>query len=302
MLVTRSAEMVVVQAPAKVNLFLEVLGKRPDGYHEIVTCMAAIDLFDTLEFAAASARGSKEESATEICLTCEGAALDTGPNNLVCRAAGLLRKHAGVQRGARIRLQKRIPIGAGLAGGSSDAAATLCGLNELWKLDLPRDELTRLAAQLGSDIPFFLTGNAAWCTGRGEVVAPFKLKEPLHLLLANPGVELSTAAVYKNVQVPGEPQAPEAMKAALQSGNPAAVGRALFNRLQEPAELLCREVADLRELCEQLRPQGHLMSGSGSSYFALGRDRADVERMAEVVRAQRPQTKVFTVKTLQEVP
>src|SRR5947209_6913376 len=142
----RRAAAVVVWAPAKVNLFLEVLAKRADGYHEIATLLVAVSLYDTLEF--------KEEASGEIRLHSDHPNLSTGPENLIVRAAELLRRRTGCGRGAAVRLAKRIPMAAGLAGGSSDAAATLAGLNRLWRLGLTRGELAVLGAELGSDVPF----------------------------------------------------------------------------------------------------------------------------------------------------
>src|SRR5205807_2677341 len=141
------------------------LHKRPDGYHEIATLMVAIRLMDTLVF--------KEEP--DLRLGCNRPDLSTGPDNLVLRAARLLQKRTACTRGAHIRLVKRIPMAAGLAGGSTDAAATLWGLSRLWKLDLAREELMHLGAELGSDVPFFFGSSAAWCTGRGEIVTPVPL-------------------------------------------------------------------------------------------------------------------------------
>ena len=160
MLIDRYADDLVVWAPAKVNLFLEVLGKRPDGYHEIATLMAAVGLCDTLVF--------KEEPSGEVRLRSSNSDLSTGPENLVMRAVELVRQHMGSKRGVAIRLIKRIPLAAGLAGGSTDAAATLAGLNQLWRLGLETKDLAGLAAQLGSDVPFFFAAPAAWCTGRGS--------------------------------------------------------------------------------------------------------------------------------------
>src|SRR5437667_291729 len=157
MLSERHADAVVVWAPAKVNLYLEVLAKRPDGYHEIATLMMAVSLYDTLEF--------KEEATGKIQLDCDHPELTTGPENLVCRAADLLRQRTGCHRGVHIRLVKRIPMAAGLAGGSTDAAATLAGLNRLWWLGLARNRLAELGAEIGSDVAFFFTTPAAWCTG-----------------------------------------------------------------------------------------------------------------------------------------
>jgi 4-diphosphocytidyl-2-C-methyl-D-erythritol kinase len=279
MLSVRDADAVTVWAPAKVNLFLEVLAKRADGYHEIATLLVAIGLHDTLEF--------KEEASGEVRLHCDHPDLSTGPDNLVRRAADLLRQRHGVRRGARIVLTKRIPMAAGLAGGSTDAAATLAGLNRLWELGLADAELAALGAELGSDVPFFFATPAGWCTGRGERVTPVPLGRRLTFVLACPGVGLSTAEVYRNVSVPAAPAGGEAVRAAVAAGDPEAIGRCLHNRLQAPAERLCPQVARLRERLAGLHPAGALMSGSGTSVFALCRDHAEALRVARGLESGR---------------
>ena len=141
MWIIRRAGAVFVWTPAKVNLFLEVLGRRPDGYHDLATLMVTVGLYDTLEL--------HETSSGEVRLTCDLPALSTGDDNLIVKAARLVRQRYGVASGVEIRLRKRIPMAAGLAGGSSDAAATLAGLDRLWRLGLGNDELGRLGAELG---------------------------------------------------------------------------------------------------------------------------------------------------------
>ena len=153
---------VVVRAPAKVNLFLEVLAKRPDGYHDIATLMLAVRLFDTLVF---------ERQSEGLRLECSRPDLSTGPDNLIMKAARLLQDKTGCRLGAQIRLVKRIPLAAGLAGGSTDAAAALTGLNQLWQLGCSVQDLAQWSGEIGSDIPFFFHTPAAWCTGRGEKVS-----------------------------------------------------------------------------------------------------------------------------------
>ena len=181
-------EKVTVQAPAKVNLTLEVLGKRSDGYHEIASVMQVISLFDTLSFS----------PSDEIKVLAEIKDLET-QDNLVYRAAMLLRETSGMSSGAEIRLDKQIPLAAGLGGGSSDAAATLLGLARLWGLELGEEELKVLAAQLGSDVPFFVTGGTALVEGRGERVSNVKTPLTLWLVLAFPDhrIENKTATAYK---------------------------------------------------------------------------------------------------------
>ena len=267
---------VVVWAPAKVNLFLEVLAKRPDGYHDIATLMVAVGLCDTLV--------CKADAAGVLRLHCNLPDLSTGPDNLVIRAAEALRQHTGCRQGAELRLVKRIPLAAGLAGGSSDAAAALAGLNLLWRLGLRVPELARLAAGLGSDVPFFFATPAAWCVGRGEQVTPLPLGRPLLFVLACPPRGLSTAAVYQNVRVPDRPESGTEICAAVMAGDVEEIGRRLHNRLQPPAEGLYPAVAALQARLDGLHAAGARMSGSGSSLFALCRDRNEARRVAHELR------------------
>jgi 4-diphosphocytidyl-2-C-methyl-D-erythritol kinase len=278
MLSERHADAVVVRAPAKVNLFLEILAKRPNGYHDIETLIVAVSLYDTLEF--------REDASGRIQLACDQPGLSTGPENLVCRAAERLRQHTGCKLGAAIRLWKRIPMAAGLAGGSTDAAATLAGLNQLWRLGLNTEELAWLGAEIGSDVPFFFLTPAAWCTGRGEKVTACPLGCPLHFVLVCPPIGLSTADVYHGVTVPKTPESGDGIRQAAAAGEVEAIGRQLHNRLQSVAKRSCPEIAALHQRLAQIDTAGQLMSGSGSSLFALCRDHADALRVARQLRAE----------------
>ncbi len=290
MLIDRYADDVVVWAPAKVNLYLEILGKRADGFHELETLLVAVRLYDTLVF--------KEAPAGQVRLGCTEPALSCGPDNLVLRAAQLLQEHAGCFRGVTIRLIKRIPLAAGLAGGSTDAAATLAGLNRLWRLGLKREDLTGLAARLGSDVPFFLGTPAAWCTGRGEIVAPVRLGRPLEVVLVCPPVGLATADVYRQVTVPQAPRCGEEIRQAVEAGNVANIGRLLFNRLQPAAEGLCPRLRKIHARLAALQPAGQLLSGSGSCWFALCRDRSEAQTVARQLRTgPEEDLKVFRVRS-----
>jgi 4-diphosphocytidyl-2-C-methyl-D-erythritol kinase len=274
----------VVHTPAKLNLFLELLGKRPDGYHELETLMVAVDLIDTLTFT--------EEDSNEIRLQCSGLGtgkhgsapnesdsarpdgeregIPLGSDNLVVRAAQLLREHAGVGRGVRITLVKRIPSAAGLAGGSSDAAATLMALNRFWNLGLGVPELQRLASHLGSDVAFFVDGtSAAVCHGRGEIIEPLDVPLGLHFVIVRPRTGLSTALVYKHAQVPTAKKSVHDLAAALRGGQIGVMGRLLHNALQAPAERLNPEVNRLQSVFSSLPVLGHQLSGSGTAYFGL---------------------------------
>ena len=181
---------IIIKSPAKINLHLEVIGKREDGFHELAMIMQNIDLSDYLEFKINYEGFIKLESdCNDLCLSSD---------NLIVKSANLLRKKLNIDFGANIFLRKNIPIGAGLAGGSSNAAATLIGLNKLWDLKLDQKTLCSLASKLGSDIPFFIYGGIQLCFGRGEILE--KLDSKLEygvLLLKNPNVSVSTAETYK---------------------------------------------------------------------------------------------------------
>jgi 4-diphosphocytidyl-2-C-methyl-D-erythritol kinase len=266
MIVRPVAGGVEVLAPAKLNLFLEILGRRPDGYHEIETLMVAVDLYDTLTIA--------DDPSGRITLRCDDPTLPTGRDNLVVRAAERLREESGCPRGAAIELRKAIPAQAGLAGGSSDAAATLAALDRLWNLHLPPDHLDALAGEIGSDVAFFRHAPAAVCRGRGERVEALTLAEALHFVLVCPPIGLSTADVYRNLRPPERPRPIGPALEALVAGRPDALGRSLFNRLQPVAERLRPALVRVRDALASLSPSldGHLMSGSGSAYFGLCRD------------------------------
>jgi 4-diphosphocytidyl-2-C-methyl-D-erythritol kinase len=276
----RQGAAVKVWAPAKVNLFLEVHGRRPDGYHELATLMVTVSLYDSLEL--------RETAVPEVRLVCDHPGLSTGPDNLVCRAAELVRRRAGVTVGVEARLTKRIPLAGGLAGGSSDAAATLLGLNRLWRLGWSRAELAALGAELGSDVSFFFHAPAAWCTGRGERVEPLPLGRPLDLVLACPPVGLSTAEVFRALTVPAVPRDGADVQRAAREGAVDDLGRLLFNRLQPAAEGLCPKVAALQARLSSLGPRGcvgALMSGSGSTVFALCQGPAEAQSVARALRS-----------------
>jgi 4-diphosphocytidyl-2-C-methyl-D-erythritol kinase len=262
----RVGGVVECRAPAKLNLFLEILGKRPDGYHELETLMVTADLHDTLTFA--------DDPSGRITLRCDEPSLPTGPENLVVKAAERLKREAGIDRGATITLQKAIPAEAGLAGGSSDAAATLTALDRLWNLQTPPDRLDALAGEIGSDVTFFRHAPAAVCRGRGERVEPVNLPEAFHFVLVCPPVGSSTAEVYRRLIPPERPRSVGPVLEAFASGNPIALGRSLFNRLQDVAEGLNPDLVQVRNALEELGPSldGHLMSGSGSAYFGLCRN------------------------------
>ena len=262
-----------VHTPAKLNLFLEVLAKRTDGFHELETLMMSVRLYDTLCFT--------EDASGKICL--DGMAADPhvgndesfdvlslGKDNLIIRAAELLRSDAGIASGVRIRLYKRIPISAGLAGGSSNAAATLAALNRLWGLNRSVRELQKLASQLGSDVGFFLeNSSAAVCRGRGEIIEPLCVPVGLHFVVVRPRTGLSTAEVYQRYRPAEKPKSVNALIDCLKKGRLSQAAQWMHNALQPVAEQMNSEVTQLRKVFDSESLFGHMMSGSGSAYFGL---------------------------------
>lgn len=277
----------IAQAPAKVNLGLQVLSRRPDGYHELDTLMARISLCDTLVV--------QTDNSPHLCLSVKRSyphALRTEhipatSENLVLRAAELLRRRAGQLFGARLTLIKRIPTAAGLGGGSSDAATTLATLNRAWSLNYPRDELLGLAAELGSDVPFFLANAVfARCTGRGERVQALSTRLRLWLVVAKLPGGLSTAAVYRGCQPTGAQASLEPLVVALQGGDVPAVARLLRNDLQSSAEKLSDDVLSLKAEFSRLPLWGHQLTGSGSAYFGICRSQRQAWECSAKLRSR----------------
>ncbi len=253
----------VVNASAKVNLTLEVLGKRPDGYHEIATVMQAVDLSDQVVL----------EDARSLMLETDAAGVPTGADNLVMRAAALLREAAGVDRGARIRLAKRIPVAAGLGGGSSDAAATLWGLNRLWGVRWGGERLSELAVGLGMDVPFFLGRGRALATGRGERIERLPGGGAYALVLVNPNIALPTREVYARVTAAAfsDGSRVPAMLKALERRNAAVVAASLYNGLETVVEPAWPVVGRIKAALASAGALGAVMSGSGPTVFGVAR-------------------------------
>ena len=288
MRVHRVGDEIVVQAPAKLNLFFEVLAKRKDGFHEIETLMYPIDLYDTLYF--------RKETTGQLELKCERVGsggpgggslggLPEGRGNIVVQAVELLRRRSGVSAGATLRLVKRIPTAAGLGGGSSDAAAALVAANEAWNLGLSRDRLAAVAAELGSDVPFFLGGGPAVCRGRGERIEPVSVPSVLHAVVVRPPAGLSTADVYEACRPAVRPNGPAPLLSALSQGDMRRAGRLLFNRLEPVAARLSPWTETLRRAMAREDCLGRAMSGSGTSYFGICRHAKHTQRVARRLQA-----------------
>lgn len=290
MYVLRAGRTIEVWTPAKLNLFLEILARRQDGYHELETLMCPIALYDTLYF--------RDEARGQISFTSEIAAgprdattrgggveeLPEGPDNSAVKAVQRLRARTGYAGGARLHLVKRIPLAAGLAGGSSDAAAALVAANESWRLGLSRDALAEVAAEVGSDVPFFLSGGPAVCRGRGERVEPIPPLGALHFVVVRPPAGLSTADVYRACRVANRPRPLGPLLDALQQGNLGQAGRLLHNGLQGAAESLSPWIRRLNREFARHDLCGHQMSGSGTSYFGVARHARHARRVAAALQ------------------
>lgn len=260
----------VINAFAKINLGLRVLGKRLDGYHEIETLFQSIDLHDTLTL--------EPSENPEIRLEIASAwTLPPGRENLVYRAAELLLSHFGTSQGVRILLDKRIPVGAGLGGGSSDAAATIVGLHKLLRLGLTKTELHELALQLGSDVPYFLGGGLCRGRGRGELLEKLSERFTEHsFVLVMPSSALSTAEVYR--------QYDELRSRGWQPSPPRLCENIdCTNDLEDAALKLCPALRALRETIRELRPELWGMSGSGPTYYAAWASSAQARQAAQLL-------------------
>ena len=273
-----SAPAIFVPAWAKINLTLSVLGKREDGYHALSSVMQTISLSDTLRI----------EITSDDRITC---AVDVpslrNDDNLAVRAARLLRDEGYLTHGAALELRKEIPAQGGLGGGSSDAAAVLIALNQLYTLGLSRTRLEELAARLGSDVPFFIHGGAALIEGRGELVTPLPDCEPLWLLVAYPPVNISTAAVFRSVTPAeyGDTHDTDIVVKAIRGGSPLPLER-LSNTLESLVMRTWPEVAATRNGLSRAGAPIVRMSGSGPTLFAPFRALDDATRVYEAARSQ----------------
>lgn len=285
--VHRLAATVVVQAPAKLNLFFEILAKRDDGYHEVETLMAPISLCDTL-IARAAGSGQVQFSARWAIPPREQTPGTLPPveQNLVTRAVRLLGQRSGCELGIDIQLIKRIPAESGLGGGSSDAAAALVAANLLWKLGWPLNKLAPLAAELGSDVPFFLYRGAAVCSGRGEKIQPVAGLAPLHLVVIRPPQGLATAEVYGRARLAGQPLRVAPLLAALARGDARQIARGISNRLQGAAGELSPWIGRMERELAATDCLAAQMSGSGSAYFGICRHARHAQRVARRLRSR----------------
>jgi 4-diphosphocytidyl-2-C-methyl-D-erythritol kinase len=290
--IRRDGDAVRVLAPAKINLFLELHGRRPDGFHDIETVMQTVALYDEIVL-----RLRPEPGVT---LRCSDPSLPDGPENLAYRAAEWLLRERDRQGGVAIGLTKRIPAGAGLGGGSSDAAGVLVGLNELFELGLGKDELGGCAARLGSDIAFFVWGGTALCTGRGEIVRPVPSRLDAFAVISCPPVAISTAEAYRRAGIMGltaGDRDASLMLASCAQGRLAPVWAAQFNRFEPVAFACAAAVKGAKDTLSRAAGAPALVSGSGAAVYALVETQEIADRAADALRA-RAAGDVFVARTV----
>ena len=271
-------EVVREPAPAKLNLFLRLLGRRADGYHEIETLVQPVTLADGVE-----ARVTDKGLRLEV-VGGHTEGVPRGDDNLVLGAARMLAEESGVARGARLLLVKHIPVAAGLGGGSADAAAALRALNLLWGCGLSTDELAQLASKVGSDVPALVVGGAALARGRGERVEPVKVPRTWWALVTPP-ISVRAGEAYGWWDEYGGPvgKDPARLLAALRAGDLAAIGSQLFNDLEGPVGAKHVEVRTARSALRQAGALGAVMCGSGPAVAGLARDGRHAEELAAAV-------------------
>jgi len=249
-----------LRAYAKINIGLNVLGKRSDGYHDLETVFHEIDCFDEIEL----------EQHDKVAMTADSILVPIDTSNLCISAANLLHKEKHIQQGVMIHLKKNIPIGAGLGGGSSDAAAVLCGLNQFWKLKLSNNQLRALAAQIGSDVPFFIDGGTAYATGRGEILESFSLTMPFWIAVVTPMIHISTTWAYNHLVLSRNGKASGLRtKLVKQISNPQKLASIAQNDFEPSAFQNYPELSRVKEKLKEMGAVFSLMSGSGSSIYGF---------------------------------
>lgn len=264
-------------APAKINYYLKINGLRKDGYHDIVTVFQTISLYDQLSFA---------ESPRKIEVATDHEELQNIESNLVFQAAELLRKVKKVEKGARIFLEKSIPMGSGLGGGSSDAAFTLKGLNRLWNLKLSDDDLLKMSGKLGADVSFFLKGGVAVGKGKGDRIYPVSvgMKPRLPLLLVCPPFKISSKeayAMWDEAGIPSGAKGPDEFMRALYTRSFSGITDHLFNDFEQVIGKKFPVILEIKNLLLEKGAQAALMTGSGSVVYGIFRDEASVDRVKD---------------------
>ncbi|MCK4244525.1 MAG: 4-(cytidine 5'-diphospho)-2-C-methyl-D-erythritol kinase [Candidatus Omnitrophica bacterium] len=280
-----------LRSPAKLNLWLEVIEKRKDGYHNIESIIDTVSLYDRITLK--ESPGRIEVSLIKNSASVDGTGLPQ-EKNLAYQAALLLKSELKINQGVRIKIEKHIPLSSGLGGGSSNAATTLLGLNKLWRINLPSERLLGLATKLGSDVPFFLKKGRCLVKGRGEMIFPLSPFPKIWYVIVVPEIRVSTETVYHQLCL-NLTKRKNRIKilSALDKGNLEKMGKYLFNRLEEVSLKKYPEIKDFKKTLRKSGALGALMSGSGGSLFGIARSKEDASGIASRLK----RGKVFVVES-----
>lgn len=283
--------MIKEKAYAKVNLGLQVCKKNSNGFHDLQMVIVPISLHDTLTFS----------DDKKIIIEVNNSLIKT-EDNLVYQVATYLKKKYKLRKGAKITIDKQIPIGAGLGGGSSDAAATIRGLTKLWNLNLSIKEAEKIGAQFGSDVPFFISTKAALIEGRGERINHLKRLKKLNMILLYPKYQTKTKDVFAKVSDYCCDNRIDKLLAALQNGSEAKIVNLMFNDLTKPSALVCSENGltspyELQNLLRRYKPLGTIMSGSGSTILAFWENESITKALFAYFKVMYPEYEFFNVMT-----
>ncbi len=278
---------IVKKANAKINLGLDVLRRREDGYHEVKMIMQMVDLSDILTF--------ESRDDEEIHIMTNSGKLPCDENNLIYKAAMVLFAETGKKIGVDIYLEKRIPIAAGMAGGSTDAAATFLALNEMLGSPLSKEKLQEISVKVGADVPYCIMGGTALSEGIGEVLTPLPSPPQVHLLIAKPDADVSTAFVYKNLRLDTLEKHPDidGMKKAIEDGDLQGIASRMENVLETVTIPAYPLIGQIKEVCKQEGAMNALMSGSGPTVFAMYTDKEKAENAAKRIREEMKIQEVF---------
>lgn len=283
------------RAYAKINLGLDVLRRRPDGYHEVKMVMQTVDIYDDLFLE------KTEKPGVELQI--EGSELTAGKDNLICRAAELFMEEKGIAGGVKIRLVKRIPIAAGMAGGSSDAAATLRGMNELWETGCSAQELQKLGVRLGADIPYCVVGGTMLSEGIGEILTPLPAPPECVLLIAKPEISVSTKFVYENLHADTLKSHPDidGMVEAIGRGQLEGITERMGNVLETVTTKTYPVIEEIKTVMKEKGAENALMSGSGPTVFGIFGQKEQAEAAAAILRERDLAKQVFVTAFQEDI-
>lgn len=286
-------EKLIKKAYAKINLGLDVLRRRPDGYHDVKMIMQMVDIYDTLTF--------EKRADEKILISTNKEDIPCDESNLIYKAARILLDYKEVSYGVNIHLEKRIPVAAGMAGGSTDAAATLTGLNELFELGVSKEELLKLGVKIGADVPYCILGGCALSEGIGEVLTPLPTPPYCELVIAKPDINVSTKYVYENLNLPALKTHPDidGMRAAIEAGDLKGIVERLENVLESVTVKKYGIIQEIKDEMLSLGATGAIMSGSGPTVFGFFGSKDQAEQAKEIILGKNFAKEVFVAHFLE---